>query len=96
MTTMRTLVLMRHAKSDYPGGVTDHDRPLADRGRREAALAGEWLTATLPEIDEILCSSAVRAQQTTAATGLARPIRTSGEIYDASPDEILQQIAATG
>ena len=32
----RTLVLMRHGKSGYPPGVADHDRPLADRGRREA------------------------------------------------------------
>ncbi|HUB57091.1 MAG TPA: histidine phosphatase family protein, partial [Mycobacterium sp.] len=36
----RTLVLLRHAKSAYPNGVPDHDRPLAPRGRREAGLAG--------------------------------------------------------
>ena len=42
-TERRTLVLLRHAKSDYPGGVADHDRPLAPRGEREAGLAGEWL-----------------------------------------------------
>ena len=34
---------MRHAKSDYPDGVADHERPLAPRGDREAALAGDWL-----------------------------------------------------
>ena len=30
----RTLLLLRHAKSDYPAGVADHDRPLAARGVR--------------------------------------------------------------
>ncbi len=37
------LVLVRHAKSDYPWGVADHDRPLNDRGRRDAPEIGTWL-----------------------------------------------------
>ena len=51
----RTLLLMRHAKSDYPAGVIDHDRPLARRGIREAGLAGGWLRAHMPPIDGVLC-----------------------------------------
>src|SRR6201993_5368928 len=39
----RTLLLMRHAKSGYPAGVVDRERPLAPRGIREAGLAGKWL-----------------------------------------------------
>ncbi len=31
---MRRLILLRHAKSDRPAGVADHERPLNDRGRR--------------------------------------------------------------
>ena len=62
-----TLVLMRHAKSDYPPGVADHDRPLAPRGIREAGLAGDWLRANTPAIDAVLCSTATRARQTLAA-----------------------------
>ena len=54
----RTLVLLRHAKSAYPDGVADHDRPLAPRGKREAGLAGDWLRANLPTIDAVLCSTA--------------------------------------
>ena len=34
---------MRHAKADWPGGVADHERPLEERGHREAPLAGKWL-----------------------------------------------------
>src|SRR3989337_2337943 len=44
----RTLLLLRHAKSDYPDGVADHERPLAPRGIREAALAGDWVRAHAP------------------------------------------------
>ena len=50
----RTLVLMRHAKSDYPDGVDDHERPLAARGIREAGLAGDWLRAHLTPLDAVL------------------------------------------
>lgn len=40
---MGRLVLVRHAKSDYPWGVDDHDRPLNERGRRDAPEIGSWL-----------------------------------------------------
>ncbi len=72
---MRTLVLLRHAKSDYPGGVADHDRPLAPRGIREAGLAGDWLRAELPAIDAVLCSTATRTRQTLERTGIEAPVQ---------------------
>ena len=59
----RRLIVLRHAKSDWSGGVADHDRPLAGRGRREAALAGRWLRENA-DIDLVVCSSAKRARQT--------------------------------
>ena len=80
---MRTLVLMRHAKSDYPDGVPDHERPLAPRGEREAVLAGEWLRANLPDIDAVLCSSAVRTRQTLAGTGVDAPVNFLDALYGA-------------
>jgi len=63
-TGEKTLVILRHAKSDYPRGVPDHDRPLAGRGNREAPLAGRWLVEHGIYPDMILCSDAVRARQT--------------------------------
>ena len=57
---------MRHAKSDWPHGVADFDRPLLPRGHNEAALAGEWLREHGLVPDAILCSSATRTQQTCA------------------------------
>lgn len=91
----RTVLLMRHGKSDYPGGVTDHDRPLAPRGVRQAADTGHWITATYGAVDQILSSSAVRATQTAQATGIDAPLESADEIYDASPREILDAIRST-
>ena len=61
---MRILILLRHAKSDYPEGVADKDRPLAPRGERDALAVGTWLHAAFPLIDEVVVSPALRARQT--------------------------------
>ncbi|WP_395311944.1 histidine phosphatase family protein [Mycobacterium sp. AMU20-3851] len=94
MIEMRTLVLLRHAKSDYPGGVADHDRPLAARGVREAGLAGDWLRAELPAIDAVLCSTATRTRQTLERTGIGAPVSFVDRIYDATPGIVLAEINA--
>ncbi|OJZ63801.1 hypothetical protein BRW64_20675 [Mycolicibacterium diernhoferi] len=91
---MRTLVLLRHAKSDYPGGVADHDRPLAPRGVREAGLAGDWLRAELPAIDAVLCSTATRTRQTLERTGIEAPVSFVDRLYDATPGIVLAEINA--
>lgn len=88
----RTLVLLRHAKSAYPDGVADHDRPLAKRGIREAGLAGDWLRANLPAIDLVLCSTATRARQTLERTGVDAPVRYLERLYGASPGTVVDEI----
>lgn len=93
---MRTLVLMRHAKSDYPEGVADHGRPLAARGIREAALAGEWLRDNAPAVDAVLCSSAVRTRQTLDRTGIDAPVSFLDELYGASPGAVIGAINIVG
>jgi phosphohistidine phosphatase len=62
----RRLTVLRHAKSDWPDGVIDHERPLGPRGRREAPLAGRWLQEHVGGIDLVVCSSAERVRQTWA------------------------------
>lgn len=89
---MHTLILLRHAKSDYPTGVADHDRPLAPRGLRESALAGHWLRAHAPGIDAVLCSTATRTRQTLARTEIAAPVQYVDRLYDATPGMILAAI----
>jgi phosphohistidine phosphatase len=60
----RQLIVLRHAKSDWPEGVPDHDRPLAKRGRRDAPAAGKWLRAGGYVPDLVICSTARRTRQT--------------------------------
>jgi phosphohistidine phosphatase len=62
--TSRRLVLVRHAKAEPGGEGADHDRRLTDRGLRDAADAGRWLATVVPQVDEVWCSSALRAVQT--------------------------------
>ena len=83
---------MRHAKSDYPAGVGDHDRPLAERGIREGALAGDWLRANVPAIDAVLCSSATRTRQTLGRTAVDAPASFLDRLYDASPGAVIDEI----
>ncbi len=68
----RRLVLLRHAKSDWPD-VADHERPLAKRGRRDSPTVGRWLGRSGYVPDAVVCSTARRARETweLAAAGLA-------------------------
>jgi phosphohistidine phosphatase len=68
----RRLVLLRHAKSDWPD-VADQERPLAKRGRRDAPVVGRWLAASGYAPDAVVCSTALRARETwaLAEAGLA-------------------------
>ncbi len=95
MNARRTLLLMRHAKSDYPAGVPDHDRPLAPRGIREAGLAGDWLRANTPTIEQVLCSTATRARETLDRTGIDAPVRYTDRLYGATPGIMIDEIART-
>ncbi|OBA70600.1 hypothetical protein A5641_12175 [Mycobacterium sp. 1554424.7] len=95
MSERHTLLLMRHAKSDYPEGVPDHDRPLAPRGIREAGLAGDWLRANVSGVDAVLCSTATRARQTLDRTGIDAPVRYSGRLYGATPGTMIDEINRT-
>jgi phosphohistidine phosphatase len=61
--TTRRLILLRHAKSDWPD-VPDHDRPLAKRGRRDAPRIGRWLHEHGYQPDVVVCSAARRSRQT--------------------------------
>src|ERR1700724_3871747 len=88
----RTLLLMRHAKSDYPAGVVDHERPLAPRGIREARLAGEWLRSIVPPIDAVLCSTAPRTRETLSRARLDAPVPFADRLYDAVPGTVIDEI----
>jgi len=88
----RTLLLLRHAKSDYPAGVADHGRPLAPRGVREAGLAGDWLRAHAPAVDAVLCSTATRTRETLERTRIDAPVNYVDRLYDATPGVVIEEI----
>ena len=92
--TAHRLVLLRHAKSAWPSGVPDHERPLAGKGRRNAHAAGEWFTTAGPRPDLVLISDAVRTQQTWEIVRGAFPAaprsRLEPRIYLADVSELLE------
>ena len=92
----RRLVLLRHAKSAWPAGVPDHDRPLAGRGRRNAQAAGHWFVREGPTVDLVLCSDALRARHTweiAGATLAHRPrLRLEPDLYGATPQELIELV----
>ena len=91
---MRRLILFRHAKSDWSDdGADDHDRSLAQRGRRAAGPMGAWLAGRGFSPDLVLCSTAKRARATwdlaRAAFTPTPKTRLDRGIYLAPPDTLL-------
>lgn len=93
------LILVRHAKSDYPVGVGDVDRPLSPRGQRDAAAAGAWLRdqreALLGDEPWIAVSPANRTQQTWQCVAESLPglqAHTEARLYEASMSEYLDVV----
>lgn len=94
----RRIVLFRHAKADWPQ-VTDHERPLADRGRKDAAEAGRRLTDSGVAFDLALCSTATRTRETWKLAVQEFPHRPKTvyeeRIYEASPGELIAVLNET-
>lgn len=86
----RTLVVIRHAKSDWTHDLPDERRPLNPRGRREAPLIGEWVAGNVGDVDLVLCSTAARARETLARSGVtAKTVRYDERVYAASPQDLM-------
>jgi phosphohistidine phosphatase len=93
---LRTLILLRHAKSAWPQGTADAQRPLAARGRRDAPAAGRWLRKHVPAIDLVVCSPARRARQTgelvAAELDTAPALRCEDRLYAASAQVVAETV----
>ncbi|MGW5235379.1 SixA phosphatase family protein [Streptomyces nodosus] len=93
---LHRLVVLRHAKSAWPPGVPDHERPLAPRGCRDAPAAGRALADADCLPDLALCSTAVRTRRTwelaSAQWGTPPPVRLEPRLYAADGSELLQVV----
>jgi len=90
----KSLILFRHAKSDWDANYQrDHDRPLANRGIRAAIRMGKVLSDSGRLPDQIICSTAIRAKQTLKlASDSGRwqcQTQFSAELYEASTVQII-------
>jgi phosphohistidine phosphatase len=91
---MKTLLLMRHAKSSWKDShIPDHDRPLNRRGKHDAPLMGKLLRDQKMNLDLIISSTALRAE--TTANLIAKAVKYKVEIildrsiYNAEPTNLL-------
>ncbi|GAA2236460.1 histidine phosphatase family protein [Streptomyces amakusaensis] len=94
----RRIVLLRHAKADW-SDESDHDRPLADRGRHDAPVAGRRLAETGIVFDLALCSTATRTRETWKLAVHELPTRPrtvyEDRLYEASLGEIIALLNET-
>ena len=97
---MRSLTLLRHAKSSWDDeSLDDFDRPLNDRGRKAARAIGKHLAAKGTKFDLILASPAQRVVETLeglAAGGWAAgAMRFERAIYFASTIDLFELVRST-
>jgi phosphohistidine phosphatase len=96
---VRTLYLLRHAKSSWADqALPDRDRPLAPRGRGDGKRIAKHLTRLRIQPELVLCSPAQRTRETLEllrpALGEAGTTRVEAELYAASSDQLLERIRA--
>ncbi len=91
----RQLFLLRHAKSAWPDGVEDHERPLAPRGVNAAPLTARHMRQQSLTPEFAFVSTALRTQETWALVRSYFPecaMRLEPLIYEASAPNLLQVI----
>lgn len=92
----KRLYLMRHAKSDWDDPkLGDHERPLTARGRKGAAAIARYIRDRKIAPDVVLCTSAVRAQETLEALRPslgAATVKIEPKLYEASSEDLLRRI----
>ncbi|WP_428737464.1 SixA phosphatase family protein [Sulfurimonas sp.] len=92
---MKTVILIRHAKSSWKDiDVDDFDRPLNKRGKREAPIMAEHLKSHNIAIEKIFSSPAKRAKKTAKIFSeiLDVEVEYYDELYDPFEEEILELI----
>ncbi len=93
------MLLVRHAKSVPKDTGPDFERDLAERGRREARKAGEWLAGAGFPLHFARCSSAVRTRETwqliVPQLSEPPPVIYEDELYNASCEALIAALRET-
>jgi phosphohistidine phosphatase len=93
MAGSKQLFVLRHAKSSWDDpGLDDHDRPLAPRGRRAAALLAGHVRAAGIRPALVLCSSARRTRETLESVDPGGRPEIEPELYGASVSELCDRL----
>ncbi len=98
---MKTLLILRHAKSSWKNlSLSDHERPLNKRGKRDAPRLGKLLAKNDLIPDLIVTSSAKRALTTAkmvaASSGYKQEIMVTRHLYNADPGDYLAVLREKG
>ena len=89
----KKLFVLRHAKSSWDDpGLDDHERPLAPRGRRAAAVIAEYLRTHAIEPELVLCSSSRRTQETLEQVKPGGEWLIESELYAASTSGVIERL----
>jgi phosphohistidine phosphatase len=99
MPRVHRLWLLRHAKSSWDDpDLPDHERPLADRGRRAAGLVAAYLDEADVHPELVLCSSARRTRETLslvlASLGPSFTVRVDPTLYTFEAARLREQVTA--
>lgn len=98
--TARTLVVLRHAEAAQGIGAADEDRPLTERGIRDARQVGRELASGGDVPDLVRCSTALRARQTmrevTQDLPGDRTVEHDRSIYSGDVDTLVELVRETG
>jgi len=94
---MKTLYMVRHAKSSWKHDLIDHQRPLKGRGQRDAALVSTYLKDKVSPPQKIISSGAVRASSTAQyfkeRFGINdNDFSTKNNLYDFSGQKVMEVI----
>ena len=95
---MKTLLLLRHAKSSREDpSLQDFDRPLNERGKKDAPLIGKYARKQKIKADLVISSPAERARQTAElflkSAGPKVELRFDKQIYEASIRRLLSVVS---
>lgn len=98
---MKTLYLVRHAKSSWEHDVEDHQRPLKERGFKDVGMVSQKVKEEIDPPQKIISSDAVRALTTAKffkqALGVSdSDFETDHDLYDFSGQNVMRVIKALG